>query len=301
MRERQLEVFRAVMNYGGINRASEMLNISQPAVSRMISGLEADTGLTLFERSGRTVKPTPEARQFKREVDTYFIGLDRIAGAAEEIRELRRGHVRMTVMPALSLSLAPSIMRQAVKLHPTVKTTLDVHTSPRIGELIGSGQFDLGLCHLSVDRPEIEVLGTWHVDCVCVMASDHPLAKRKVLRPEDMDGEALVSLSYQTDTAQWLGQVFQAARVRPKILAEAQPSYVACLMAAEGLGIAIIDSLTAEFFQSDRISVVPFGPSIPFEFKLIRPSGIKSSALASNFSDIALDIMSKHPLIKIDS
>jgi len=183
-------------------------------------------------------------------------------------------------------------------LHPTVKTTLDVHTSPRIGELIGSGQFDLGLCHLSVDRPEVEVLGTWHVDCVCVMASDHPFAKRKVLRPEDMDGEALVSLSYQTDTAQWLGQVFQAARVRPKILVEAQPSYVACLMAAEGLGIAIIDSLTAEFFQSDRISVVPFGPSIPFEFKLIRPSGIKSSALASHFADIALDVMSKHPLIK---
>jgi DNA-binding transcriptional LysR family regulator len=189
-------------------------------------------------------------------------------------------------------------MRQAAERHPTVKTTLDVHTSPRIGELIGSGQFDLGLGHLSIDRPEIEVLGTWHVDCVCVMASNHPLAKRKVLRPEDMDGEALVSLSYQTDTAQWLGQVFQAAGVRPKILVEAQPSYVACLMAAEGLGIAIIDSLTAEFFKSDAISVVPFGPNIPFAFKLIRPAGTTTSSLATHFAEIALGIMNAHPLIK---
>ncbi len=129
------------------------------------------------------------------------------------------------------------------------------------------------------------------------MASNHPLAKRKVLRPEDMDGEALVSLSYETDTAQWLGQVFQAAGVRPKILVEAQPSYVACLMAAEGLGIAIIDALTAEFFHPNAISVVPFGPNIPFEFKLIRPSGVKSSTLATHFADIALDIMNNNPLV----
>ena len=291
MKERQIEVFRAVINYGGINRASEMLNISQPAVSRMISSLEAETGLTLFERSGRSVKPTPEAHQLKREVDTFFIGLDRIAGAAEEIQKLRRGHVRMTVMPALSLSVAPAIMRQVTAKHPTVKTTLDVHTSPRISDLIASGQFDLGIGHLSVNRPEIEVLGSWRVDCVCVMSSDHRLARRRVLRPVDFDGEALVSLSYQTDTAQWLDQVFQAAGVRPKILVEAQPSYAACLLAAQGLGITIIDALTAEFFRSDAISVVAFGPGIPFEFKLIRPAGTRPSALASEVADIAMTTM----------
>ena len=298
MRERQIEVFRAVMNHGGINRASEMLNISQPAVSRMISGLEADTGLTLFERSGRTVKPTPEARQFKREVDTYFIGLDRIAGAAEEIRELRRGHVRVTVMPALALSVAPAIMRRVADRHPTVKTTLDVHMSPRISELIGSGQFDLGIGHLSTGRPEIEILGTWRVDCVCVMASDHPLAGRPVIRPEDLDGQALVSLSYETDTGQWLGQVFRTAGVRPKILVEAQPSYAACLLAAQGLGIAVIDALTAEHFSSEAIGVVPFDPGIPFEFKLIKPAGTRSSALAADFTDIALDVMNNHRLMR---
>ncbi len=291
MKERQIEVFRAVINYGGINRASEMLNISQPAVSRMISSLEAETGLTLFERSGRSVKPTPEAHQLKREVDTFFIGLDRIAGAAEEIQKLRRGHVRMTVMPALALSVAPAIMRQVTAKHPTVKTTLDVHTSPRISDLIASGQFDLGIGHLSVNRPEIEVLGGWRVDCVCVMSSDHRLARRRVLRPVDFDGEALVSLSYQTDTAQWLDQVFQAAGVRPKILVEAQPSYAACLLAAQGLGITIIDALTAEFFRSDAISVVAFGPGIPFEFKLIRPAGTRPSALASEVADIAMTTM----------
>jgi DNA-binding transcriptional LysR family regulator len=298
LRERQIEVFRAVMNYGGINRASKILNISQPAVSRMISSLEADTGIALFERSGRAVKPTPEAHQLKSEVDTFFIGLDRISQAAGEIRELRRGHVRMTVMPALALSVTPAIMRQVTAKHPTIKTTLDVHTSPRIGDLIASGQFDLGIGHLAISRPEIEVLGTWRVDCVCVMACDHHLAGHQVLRPEDLDGEALVSLSYQTDTAQWLDQVFHSAGVRPRIRVEAQPSYAACLLAAAGLGITIVDALTGEFFRSDNICVVPFGPGIPFEFKLIRPSGTRPSALASEFAEIAIETMNDNASTK---
>lgn len=296
MRERQLEVFRAVMRYGGINRASEMLNISQPAVSRMVAGLEADTGLTLFERTGRSVKPTPEAHQFKREVDTYFIGLDRIADAAQEIRELRRGHVRMTVMPALALSVAPMIMSRAASKHATIKTTLDVHTSPSILELIGSGQFDLGIGHMAVHRPEIDVLGSWSVDCACVMAKDHHFAQASVLRPEDLDGETLVSLSYQTDTAQTLNQVFKNANVRPKTLVEAQPSYVACLLASQGLGIAIVDQLSAQFFPENTLAVVPFKPQIPFEFKLMRPSGTKPSILAASFADIALTVLNENPL-----
>ncbi len=295
MKERQIAVFRAVMTCGGINRASEYLNISQPAVSRMIAQLEQETGLVLFTRSGRVAKPTPEAHQLKREVDTFFIGLERIDEAAKEIRDLRRGHVRMTIMPALTISVAPSIIRQFTSKFPTVKTTLDVHTSPRIVELIGSGQYDLGLGHYSIPRTEIEVLGAWQVDCVCVMAADHPLSIRKVLGPEDLDGEPLIALSYQTDTAQWLDQTFQASGVHPTIRVEAQPSYAACVLAAEGLGIAIIDALTAEFFRSEKIAILPFETKIPFEFKLIRPAEHKPSELTMEFAKFALTELNNNP------
>lgn len=299
MKERQIEVFRAVMNCGGINRASEFLNTSQPAVSRMISKLEQETGLVLFTRKGRAINPTPEAHQLKREVDTFFIGLKRIDAAAKEIRDLRRGHVRMTIMPALTLSVAPSIISQFTSKFPTVKTTLDVHTSPRILELIGSGQYDLGLCHHSIHRPEIEILGSWQVDCVCVMAVDHPLACRTMLRPEDLDDEPLIALSYQTETAHLLESAFQAASVSPKIQIEAQPSYAACVLAAEGLGITIIDALTAEFFRSDKISIVPFEANVPFEFKLIRPTEVKPSEIALEFAKFALAALNYNPLTRI--
>jgi len=301
MKERQIEIFSAVMNYGGISRASDMLNISQPAVSRMIADLESETGLQLFRRSGRAVQPTPEAHQLKREVDTFFIGLDRIAMATEEIRELRRGHVRLTVMPAIALSVAPTLLRAFTERHPTVKTTLDVHTSPRIAELIASGQFDLGIGHLPEARPEVAVLSAWHVDCVCVLPAGHPLSGRDQLTPGDLADQTLVALSYHTETARRLARAFADAGVKPRIQIESQPSYAACAMAAEGLGIAIVDALTAAVVRSDTVTVVPFAPATPFEFKLLRPASATPSAVAQKFTEVAHAVLDANRHAKRDA
>jgi len=286
VKERQIEIFRAVMNYGGINRAAEMLHISQPAASRMIAALESETSLILFIRNGRTVSPTPEAYQLKEEIDTYFIGLDRIAKAAEDIRTLQRGHLRLTVMPAIALSLAPTVLAQVSERYPDITTTLDVHTSPRIVNLIATGQFDVGICHHAVSRPEIEELSAWHVDCVCVMRKDHSLASCEVLGPEDLATTPMISLSHGTDTSIWVKQLFQAANIKPVVRVEAQPSYAACALAVEGLGVTIVDAMTAEFFRSDDVVAIPLNANVPFAFKLIKPARTALSVLATEFIQI---------------
>ena len=91
MRGRQIEVFREVMRLGGISCAAKTLNVSQPAVSRMIDSLATEVSFALFERCGRGVTPTPEAYPLMREVDLYFLGMDRVSNAAAAIRETRRG------------------------------------------------------------------------------------------------------------------------------------------------------------------------------------------------------------------
>lgn len=300
MKERQIQIFRAVMNYGGINRAAEMLNISQPAASRMIAALEAETSLVLFVRNGRTVSPTPEAYQLKAEVDTYFIGLDRVAKAADDIRALRRGHLRLTVMPAVALSLAPGVLSQVSKRYPDITTTLDVHTSPRILDLIATGQYDMGICHHAVSRPEIEELLAWRVDCVCVMRRDHALSSCEVLEPKDLAATPMISLSHGTDTSIWMRQAFQAAGVRPVVRVEAQPSYAACALAVEGLGVTIVDAMTAEFFCSDDVVTIPFSAKVPFEFKLIKPARKALSVLAAEFVQICEQSLQEYSLASRD-
>ena len=296
MKQRHIDVFRAVMTYGGISRAAEVLNVSQPAVSRTIAELETEVGFRLFDRQGRHSKPTPEAEQLKEEVDTYFAGLERVEAAAAEIRDLRRGHVRLATMPALTLSLTPRIVRSFLERNPTVKVTMDVHTSPRIVDQIAVGQFNLGLGQLPETRPEIDVIGTWRVACVCVLPKGHRLTVKRRIKPRDLDGEPLVALSHHTLASRHLAQSFLSADVKQVIRVESQPSYAACALAVEGVGIAVVDALTAQFFGSENVTTVPFAPYTPFDFRLIRPKNMARSMLAERFAEETVTIIDAHPL-----
>ncbi|MCP4433148.1 MAG: LysR family transcriptional regulator, partial [Gammaproteobacteria bacterium] len=75
MNLRQLEAFRAVMITRSITRASELLFVSQPAVTRLINDLESSVAFPLFQRIKKRLHPTPEAHAFYEEVERSFAGL----------------------------------------------------------------------------------------------------------------------------------------------------------------------------------------------------------------------------------
>ena len=287
IKTRQIEAFQAVMVNGSISRAAELLNVTQPAVSRLIASLEKEIGFALFNRDGRGVIPTYEAELLLREVETYFFGLGRLDVAAEAIRESRRGHLKISALPAFALGLAPAMVEGIANTFPEIRISLDVHTAPRIADLVGAAQFDFGIAHLDAPRADIEELGSWEVPCVCVMRSDHPLAAKPIIEPRDLTETDVVLLAFATSTAKKLESAFSAAGVRPRARIEAQPSYAAFGLAARGLGVAIIDGMTAETMQSDHVVTRLFKPEIGFQFKLIRPTGLRPSRVAEKSAEIA--------------
>ena len=99
---RQLEAFRATMHAGTVVAAAGLLNVTQPAVSRLIAELEMRIGFALFERRGRRLVPTAEAQQLYREIERLHLGVERIAQVATDIRMQRAGALRLAVLPALA-------------------------------------------------------------------------------------------------------------------------------------------------------------------------------------------------------
>ena len=101
---RQLEALVAVVEAGTVSRAAEMLHISQPAASKLIQDLEADTGLrAFFERESGRLVPTSRGMRLYEEVESIFGGVHQLARAVDAIR--RRQSMDILVigtMPALS-------------------------------------------------------------------------------------------------------------------------------------------------------------------------------------------------------
>ncbi|MDQ0313621.1 LysR substrate-binding domain-containing protein [Amorphus orientalis] len=294
MNQRQVNAFRMVMRHGSITAAAQALNLSQPAVSRLIADLEADLGFPLLLRLGGKAQPTPEAHEFFQEVERMFYGLDRLALVAQEIRDLRRAAFRVATMPMASFDIVPRAMKRFIDRYQGVSVTHDVHTSPRILDLLASHQIDLGIGQTHPDRKDLSVLAAFRTDCVCVMRPDNPLAQRAVLTPQDLKDAPLVALTHRTITSGHMSQRFAEAEIVPNVVAETQPSYSACGLAALGIGIAIVDPITPEIFGPALISI-PFEPRVPFDFQILKPNEMPLSRPADRFLQELLATIADRP------
>ena len=115
MNLRHLEAFRAVMLSGSVTHAAQSLNLSQPAVSKMLAELEHQLGFQLFQRSrGSALTVTPEADAFYYEVERSFSGIAALKRVAEDIRNMATGTLRIAALPALAVSFLPRVIAGTV-------------------------------------------------------------------------------------------------------------------------------------------------------------------------------------------
>ena len=101
---RQIEAFKAVIENGTISRAAQILNISQPAMSKLIAHLEFDTGLRLFDRVKGRLAPSEHGMRLYDEVGRIFAGERQIENAVEAIRREEQGRLAIGVLAALASS-----------------------------------------------------------------------------------------------------------------------------------------------------------------------------------------------------
>ncbi len=289
MKLRNIEAFHALMVAGTTTEAAAMLRVSQPAVSRMIAQLERDLGFALFKRIKGRLFPTPEAEIFDGEVEKSFIGIDKLARIAEDIRANRTGHLRIVGMPALSLGFVPKVLDRFLEKRPRLKVTLEVRSSQKVIEWIAAQQFDLGLAVMPVDHPAIEVEPLDPSEAVCVLPLGHPLASKAAIGPRDLEGVPFVSLGTEHRVRFEIDQAFEDAGVTRAIQVAAQLSAVVCQLVACGRGAGIVDPFTAADFAERSIVVRPFRPAIFFNTALLYPAHRPRSRLTKDFAHLLQD------------
>lgn len=277
MNFRQVEAFRAVMITGSASRAADLLQITQPAVSRSVLELEKTTGFALFDRVRGRLVPTAEGQLFFRDVESTFQGLDRLRMSAARIRDFGTGDIRIASLAAMGSTLVPHALRLFRQAHPSVAVTLQVGSSSNVRELVMSSRFDVGLA-----ADEIDVAGLEHQlfatpKAVCAMAAGHRLCEREVISPEDLHDEPFIALSPEDTVRRKLETVFQARKVRPRIVAETPNSSTVCALAMEGLGVGLVNPYASDGYTARGVVFRPFSAAVHFRTLLLyRPDLPKS-------------------------
>lgn len=273
------------MEVGTVTGAAERLGLTQPAVSKILSGLEYAVGYPLFARERRRLLPTREARLLQREVERIFRGLDELAGIARDIRALDQGELHMLSTPALGEVVLPDVLAGFLHRHRDVRVSFQVRHSEVIAQRVLDQQTDLGFSMVPFDHPSISSEELFRVPAVCVLPERHRLAARRLIRAEDLRGESFLSFARDARMRHLIDATFEARQIDRILRHEIYSSLEACSMAARGIGVAIVEPLTAMRMAQRGLAMRSFEPRILYSFRVMRPRFRDPSRLADAFLD----------------
>jgi DNA-binding transcriptional LysR family regulator len=286
MNFRQIEAFRAVVQTGTVTAAGEMLHISQPAVSRLLTDLEYRVGFVLFDRIRGRLRLTPEGRAFYREVERAFVGLGQIESAAREIAAHSTGKLRILAMPILSGGILPSVLAQMALAHSSLSIQLDTARAGSIAEQVASGGYDVGFATDPVhDAAAVEVQSLTSRRLLCAFRPEHPLAAREAVRLEELEALPLVLFSRGTKLRSQLDQAFAAQGLRLEGRIAATTVESVCRFVEEGCGSAVIHPLTHHIARRHGLAVTPLDADLSAEVVAItqvhsRPTRLTAELIA---------------------
>lgn len=276
------------METGKVTAAADVLNMTQPSVSRLISDFEKTIGFDLFERRGRQVLPTSEALALYEEVERSFVGLTEISRVIEDIRDYRHGSLLIAGLPELALKFLPGVIAEFIADEPGIMLSLRVRSSQAVLRHVSSQQFDLGFAALEVDHPAVKRRTFGSAPMIAILPIGHPLSDKDFLVPSDFDNQPFIALGQEISTRAETDLFFATDNIRPKIVAEAQLSAAICELVARGAGISIVGPITATLFaNSGEIVAKPLRPEQIFRYDVLLPALKKPSRVAMRFLDLA--------------
>jgi DNA-binding transcriptional LysR family regulator len=281
---RQLEALRAIIDYGTVTAAADALGLSQPSVSKAISLLEHSTGLKLFDRRRRRLYPTAEAMTLYGEVDKMFLSLTRIVGMSRELKSLTTGQVSIVASPVLGFNLLPECIGSFRDEHPKASISLHVHDAGVVAQWIIAQQADVGFGWNSIDHPAVISQPLCELEAVLAMPIDHPLTKKKVCKPSDLEGETFLSFSRDTRTRHNIDTMLDRFGISAYSPVEAYMSESLCAMVACGSGISLVNPLSAETLETrGLLTTRRFEPAIIMPLRTLRPRNRPKSMMSDHF------------------
>lgn len=171
-----------VARVGSVRQAAERLNMTPSALLRRIQDVEHDLGAPLFERHSLGVRLTAAGEMFIRWIRTQSSELSRVYSQIEELSGLQRGEIRIACSQAVVRSFLLAQVIDFRKRHPQVKFHIRVTDHVKAIRALTTYEIDLALIFRPLRHPELHPILSIGQGLVAIMAADHPLAAKSVLR-----------------------------------------------------------------------------------------------------------------------
>ena len=262
---KQLKAFRAVATTGSFSTAAQMVELSQPSISRLVGQLETELGVELIDRYHRPLSLTEAGEFFLHriigildELDTSVLLTKRVAHPSNTLT--------IGFVPSLLYGMLPEIIARFEQDKPTIETHLqDISTYQQI-DALKKGQIDVGMGRFATQDEAILQVLLRHERYVVALPHSHLLANRSALSLQELADSSLI-LYHQTHLPKTIKNhthsetepllaFFAMHSIAPFSTTKVSDIQIALGLVAAGMGITLVpDGLKT--VRQDQITYLP--------------------------------------------
>ena len=269
-----LEAFIQIAEAGSFRRAAVTMNLSQTALSHRIRKLEADVGLSLFERTTRTVTLTrvgeaflPRARDMMGRLRTVY---DELKAEGRKVHE----RVGVGCLASRGELYLPRVLPAFREQNPDTTVTIHDGRAAMLSERVASGEVQFALTILGAQRWGQKQQALYEEDFAAAVPAGHPLAGREALTWPDLLGHPLARVFTTTSHGLMISESLGDLDRRLDWRYEVQGTHMAAKLALAGLAITVLP--LAAIPESDALRVIPIGgPTIRRTVGIISRDGVR--------------------------
>jgi len=207
---RHIKYFLAVAEDLHFRKAAERLYISQPGLSRQIKQMEADLGISLFERHNRKVELTQAGIYLKEELTRYLKSLDAVFNHAKLLNDGAEGHLKLGYVGSAIQKIIPELLVKLNKQNPNIHFSLKEMDNQKQMDSLISGDIDLGFVRLERVPRSLNIKPILKESFCLVLPKDYPINENTFTSLKQFENESFILFNpkYSTSYFEKVMQIF---------------------------------------------------------------------------------------------
>jgi len=253
-----LRYFVALAETRHFGRAAARLNLSQPPLSRQLAALEASLGVTLIERSPRSVALTAAGERFYEDAKAILASIEQAAKNARAASVGDSGHLTIGFTMCAAYSVLPAYARAYGDAWPDVTLNLREVVSNDLASQVLSGQIDAAIMFPGAQSKDLDTRAIFTEPLCVALSRAHPLADARQLSIAQLAHEPFVMASEAVSPSLRATIVDHCAQggFAPDVRFEVQLQQTVLSLVNEGVGIALVP----ESMRKAQLAGVVFRP-----------------------------------------
>ncbi len=257
---KQLKYLIGIVDSGlNITSAAERLYTSQPGISKQLKQLEAELGMQLFTRKGKSLSAiTPAGREVIDRARKILREVENISSLASDLTGEQEGRLSIATTHTQARYVLPDVIREFNERYPKVDLELHQGTSEQIAELVNTDQVDFAIATGSQKLfSNLTLLPIYHWDRITLVPNDHPLAREK--NPVDLkmlSAYPLVTYVFSLTGESSFKRAFADEGLEPRVVFTARDADIIKTYVRMGMGVGVIASMAYECKDQEDLKAI---------------------------------------------